>query len=231
MNQQNNTNSPKSMKELAQLLINQGAIQTQKVYDAFINTDRKDYSKYNPYMNLAQTIEYNAVISQPLLHVTDMEALRDHIFPGARVLDVGCGSGFLCVAFSKMMNDQGLVVGIEHIKELAELSVTNISKSNKELLEKGVIKIFEGDGRLGVKDYAPYNAINVGAVSDQPPAQGRRAGAGGGADRPGRGGEPAVDHRVLRRLHGTDLQAGRLRARRQDPRRLRPPREIGRAHV
>ncbi len=170
MNQQK-YNGPKNMKELAQLLVNEGAIQTQKVYDAFVNTDRGDYSKYNPYMNLAQTIEYNAVISQPLLHVTDMEALRDHIYPGARVLDVGCGSGYLCVAFSKMMNDQGLVVGIEHIKELAELSVTNISKSNKELLEKGIIKIFEGDGRLGVKDYAPYNAINVGAVSDQPPQE------------------------------------------------------------
>lgn len=162
-------NVPQSMKELADFLVKEGAIRTQKVYDAFVKTDRGDYSKYNPYMNLAQNIEYNAVISQPLLHVTDMEALANHIKPGAKVLDVGCGSGFLCTAFSKMMNDEGLVVGIEHIKELADLSITNISKKEKALLDSGKIKIYEGDGRKGVKEFAPYDAINVGAVADQPP--------------------------------------------------------------
>jgi len=167
----NQQQHPTSMKELCQLLINEGALKSQNVYDALLKTDRKDYSRYNPYHNMAQTIEYNAVISQPLLHVTDMELLKDHIFPGAKVLDVGCGSGFLCTAFSKMMNDQGTVIGIEHIKELAQLSITNISKNNKHLLDKGIIKIFEGDGRLGVKDHGPYNAINVGAVSKQPPQE------------------------------------------------------------
>lgn len=170
MNKQN-SNQPKNMKELADLLVRDGALQTNKVYDAFLATDRKDFSQFNPYQNLAQPIEYNAVISQPLLHITNMEAFRDHIVPGARVLDVGCGSGFLCVAFSKMMNDTGLVVGIEHIKELAELSTTNISKSHKNLLDKDIIKIYEGDGRKGVKEFAPYNAINVGAVASQPPQE------------------------------------------------------------
>jgi len=104
-----------------------------------------------------------------MLHASDMEYLRDHIKPGAKVLDVGCGSGYLCVIFSHMMNDTGLVVGIEHIRELAELSVVNISKSYKHLLEKGIVKIFEGDGRYGCKEFGPYDAINVGAVASQPP--------------------------------------------------------------
>ena len=57
-------------------------------------------------------------------------------------------------------------------------------------------------------------------VSDQPPAAERRPEARRGADLPGRGGEPPVDHRELRRLHAADLPARPVRARRQhqDPR-------------
>ena len=62
-----------------------------------------------------------------------------------------------------MMNDEGIVVGIEHIAELAKLAVENISKSHKNLLESGNIEIIEADGREGCKKYAPFNVIHVGA--------------------------------------------------------------------
>lgn len=164
-----NNKQPNSMKQLLDMLVNDKIIVSNSVYNAMLKTDRYDFTDKNPYMNLAQDINYNSVISQPLLHATDMELLVNYIKPGCRVLDVGCGSGYLCVAFSKLMNDEGLVVGIEHIKELADLSVKNISKNNKNLLDNGVIKIIEGDGRKGVPQYAPYQAINVGAVAPEPP--------------------------------------------------------------
>ena len=40
------------------------------------------------------------------------------------VLDVGCGSGYLLGAFARMFNAK--VVGIEHIKDLYELSNKNL---------------------------------------------------------------------------------------------------------
>lgn len=161
----------KSMNDLLKELINLKIITSDIVYSSMLQSDRKDFTNINPYQNLAQSIDFNAVISQPLLHATDMELLKNHINPGSRVLDVGCGSGYLCVAFSKMMKDEGLVVGIEHIKELADLSITNISKSNKDLIDKGKIKIYHSDGRKGYEKYAPYNAINVGAVAPEPPIE------------------------------------------------------------
>ena len=57
------------------------------------------------------------------------------------------------------------VFGIEHISELVEFSIKNLSKSraNKKLLDGGAIIISEGDGREGLKDQAPFDIIHVGA--------------------------------------------------------------------
>lgn len=62
-----------------------------------------------------------------------------------------------------MMDDEGVVIGIEHIPELVKLSVKNISKHHSELMKSGKIMIIEGDGRKGYEDKAPYNCIHVGA--------------------------------------------------------------------
>ena len=64
---------------------------------------------------------------------------------------------------SKMMNDEGQVIGIEHIPQLASLAKENISKSSKDLLDSEKIIIMESDGIVGCEKYAPYNAIHVGA--------------------------------------------------------------------
>jgi len=50
------------------------------------------------------------------------------LVPGAKALDIGSGSGYLCAAFYEMMDRTGKVVGIEHIKELSDESVENLSK-------------------------------------------------------------------------------------------------------
>ncbi len=68
-----------------------------------------------------------------------------------------------------MMNDEGTVVGIEHISELYKKGVENVSKSHKKLIEEGKIILKEGDGRLGYKENSPYNCIHVGAASEQVP--------------------------------------------------------------
>jgi protein-L-isoaspartate(D-aspartate) O-methyltransferase len=62
-----------------------------------------------------------------------------------------------------MMDRQGKVVGIEHIQGLVDDSVQNLRKNYEKELENGDIVVVCGDGRLGYKDNAPYDAIHVGA--------------------------------------------------------------------
>ena len=158
-----------TMKELCTELVNKQWIQTQQVYDVMMKVDRADFAPTNPYENNPQCIGYNVVISAPLLHSYCLEALNDYLIEGSNALDVGFGSGYLTVAMSKMMNDKGCVVGIEHIKELYDFGLQNISKHHKALLDNKSIELILGDGRLGFKEKAPFNCIHVGAASMEVP--------------------------------------------------------------
>lgn len=160
----------RNMLDLCNQLKANGVIQTQKVYYAMLNTDRADFT-INPYIDHSQYINYNVVISAPHMHAYPMEYLANHINEGSRVLDIGYGSGYLTVAFSKMMNDKGLVVGIEHIEGLCQFGYQNICKHNAHLIGNQIYLV-QGDGRLGYPQYGPYNAIHVGAAApDGPPSQ------------------------------------------------------------
>lgn len=60
-------------------------------------------------------------------------------------------------------------VGIDHIPELADMARENIEKDQPELLKSGRVKLIVGDGRLGVPELGPYNAIHVGAAALEVP--------------------------------------------------------------
>lgn len=62
-----------------------------------------------------------------------------------------------------MMEDNGLVLGIEHIQQLYKTGIENISKSHSNLIKEKKVILTEGDGRLGCKGYAPFDCIHVGA--------------------------------------------------------------------
>ena len=160
-----------TLKGLCDELVQKNWITSKRVYDVMMTVDRKDFAPTNPYENNPQRIPCNVVISAPLLHAYCLEALKDFLKPGNKVMDVGSGSGYLPVAMSKMMNDQGVVVGIEHMKELYDFGIKNISKNHKNLIDNKMIKLILGDGRLGCKSEAPFDCIHVGAVADKPPEE------------------------------------------------------------
>ena len=158
-----------SMKDLLSQLIREKMLFSQNVYNSMMEVDRADFAPSRPYQNNAQRIGCNVVISAPDLHSYCLEALKDHLIEGSTVLDVGFGSGYLTAAMSKMMNDKGTVIGIEHIKELYDFGLNNICKHHKNLIDSQKIILVLGDGRLGYKNRAPYRCIHIGAASRQVP--------------------------------------------------------------
>jgi protein-L-isoaspartate(D-aspartate) O-methyltransferase len=76
------------------------------------------------YCDYPLNIGYNATISAPHMHAYCLEWLEDSLQPGCRVLDVGSGSGYLCAVFYELGTK---VVGVDHIPELCQFAVSNLS--------------------------------------------------------------------------------------------------------
>jgi len=179
----------------AQLITNlaqAGIIKSEAVREAMMATDRAFYAGKSfglkAYEDNPLPIGYNATISAPHMHAYALEvclppissAARDNRQP--RVLDVGCGSGYLLGAFARLHGAR--VIGIEHIEQLFDLSRKNLQKDidKNEHLSK-VVEIHHSDGRLGWPANSSeelYDVIHVGAAAPEIPsaffAQLRRGG-------------------------------------------------------
>ncbi|CAI7600555.1 unnamed protein product [Penicillium pancosmium] len=159
--------------ELVENLFKGGLIKDDRVKEAMLGVDRAHYAPSRPYSDSPQPIGHGATISAPHMHGHACEYLIDHLYPGARVLDIGSGSGYLTHVLANLVtgpdtSDKGQVIGIDHIHELVELAKDNMDKSpeGRSLQESGKVKFVKGDGRLGWKEEAPYNAIHVGAAAE-----------------------------------------------------------------
>ena len=104
------------------------------------------------------TVNYPTVVSAHIKfpqHAHAVENLLPFLRPGARVLDVGSGSGYLCAVLHYLVTDldsgvSGTVVGIDHISELVDWSKTNLRRDGlAAALDNGHIKMIAGDGRQG----------------------------------------------------------------------------------
>uniref|UniRef100_A0A671SXY7 Protein-L-isoaspartate O-methyltransferase n=1 Tax=Sinocyclocheilus anshuiensis TaxID=1608454 RepID=A0A671SXY7_9TELE len=167
-----------SHAELVNNLRKNGIIKSDRVYEVMLATDRAHFSKCNPYMDSPQSIGKLQARVIILLHAYALELLHDHLYEGAKALDVGSGSGILSVCFARMVGPKGKVIGIDHMKELVEDSITNVKKDDpKQNSNMGSSAFFGnvvcmcavGDGRMGYAEEAPYDAIHVGAAAPTVP--------------------------------------------------------------
>jgi protein-L-isoaspartate(D-aspartate) O-methyltransferase len=109
------------------------------------------------------------------MHGHACEYLINHLKPGARVLDIGSGSGYLTHVIASLVVDpssngpKGQVIGVDHIQGLVDLATTNMRKSEdgRRLLESESVRFIKADGRRGWPEGAPYDAIHVGAAAQE----------------------------------------------------------------
>ncbi|KAG7670491.1 hypothetical protein KSW81_003054 [Nannochloris sp. 'desiccata'] len=177
--------------EMVDNLMVYNILKTPAIATAMKATDRAHFVA-DPdvaYIDAPTPIGYNATCSAPHMHSYALELLKDHLKPGAKILDVGSGSGYLSVVFARLISGggsgdgdggggggsgvtkghppNGRVIGIDHIPELVETSISNVKKdsSAKKLLKSGILKLVTGDGWEGMPSEAPFDAIHVGAAA------------------------------------------------------------------
>jgi protein-L-isoaspartate(D-aspartate) O-methyltransferase len=156
--------------EVKENVIMTGKKMSPEVEKVMRTTDRADFCSYHPYVDNAQRIGYNATISAPHMHCIALECLKDHLKYAKRALDLGSGTAYSTLAMAKLMESPDAVCyGIDHIKDLCDQSIKNIKKNHEEYITFGKVVIEEGDGRLGLEKYGPYDVIHIGAAANQVP--------------------------------------------------------------
>ena len=104
-------------------------------------------------------IGYSQTISQPYIVALMTELLQ--LQPGAKVLEVGTGSGYQAAILAEV---GAQVYSIEILEPLAKTSAKLLQR-----LGYVNVQVKRGDGYLGWPQHAPYDAIVVTAAADHVP--------------------------------------------------------------
>lgn len=153
-------------KSLVENLRKLGYIKSQKVYEAMIKVDRRDFVPEEvaeeAYYDTPLPIGYGQTISAPHMVAIMLELLDLEV--GMNVLEIGTGSGYNAALMAVIVEESGRVVTIERIRELYERAREKLSSY------KNVVCLL-GDGSRGCETYAPYDRIVVtcGAPQIPPP--------------------------------------------------------------
>lgn len=115
--------------------------------------------RHRAYEDSALPIGNGQTISQPSIHARYLEILK--LKGTERVLEIGTGSGYQTALLSRLASQ---VFSIERIAPL-------LHKAREVLREMGIsnISLMLGDGTLGWRQFAPYDAILVGAAAPDVP--------------------------------------------------------------
>ena len=115
--------------------------------------------RHRAYEDSALPIGSGQTISQPSVHARYLELLA--LTGQERVLEIGTGSGYQTVLLAHLAAQ---VFSIERIPQL-------LDGAREVIRQTGVrnVSLLLGDGTLGWRDYAPYDAILVSAASPEVP--------------------------------------------------------------
>ncbi len=115
--------------------------------------------RHRAYEDSPLPIGNGQTISQPSVHARYLELLQ--LTGSERVLEIGTGSGYQTALLSQLAAQ---VFSVERIAPLLE-------SAREVLAQCGVrnVSFLLGDGTLGWRDYAPYDAIVVSAAAPDVP--------------------------------------------------------------
>lgn len=116
--------------------------------------------RHRAYEDSALPIGNGQTISQPSIHARYLELLK--LTGDEKVLEIGTGSGYQTALLSKLAAQVFTIERIQPLLDSARETLRSISARN--------VSFLLGDGTLGWRQYAPYDAILVGAAAPKVPS-------------------------------------------------------------
>ena len=145
-----------SNEELVQYLVGAGFLKSRRVTEAFRRVDRARFvlpsQKESAYSDYPLPLFRAQTISAPSVVAIMTEALE--LPAGAKVLEVGTGSGYQAAILAEIVGPKGKVVSVELVPELFEYAKLKI-----EALGQENVLFVCGDGSQGHAKEAPYDGV------------------------------------------------------------------------
>ncbi len=116
--------------------------------------------RHRAYEDSALPIGNGQTISQPSVHARSLQELK--LSGRERVLEIGTGSGYQTVLLSHLVAQVFSIERIPALLQTAREVIHRLGAKNVSLLS--------GDGTVGWREYAPYDAILVSAAGPDVPA-------------------------------------------------------------
>jgi protein-L-isoaspartate(D-aspartate) O-methyltransferase len=138
----------------------------ERVLQAMMKVKRElfvpEKCKSMAYADMPLPIGHGQTISAPHM-VAIMVQLLD-LREGMKVLDIGTGSGYHAAIMAQLVGSTGYIYSVEIIPELVKMAGENLKVAGIEN-----VTVIQGDGSLGLPEYAPYDRINVAASAPEVP--------------------------------------------------------------
>ena len=152
----------KTNDEMVNKIVDAGLLSNQRAIDAMFAVDRRYFfpnmkavvpqqsqSDLACYENVPINIGKDATISTPQFCAEVLQLMAPKLKPGAKVLDIGCGSAYMSSLFAVMVEKEGCVVGIDCFDELVENAKINVfnmvqqgvASGNKMVKDIGTIEL------------------------------------------------------------------------------------------
>ena len=153
-------------EQLVENLVRWGYLKTPELIRAFRRVLRHEFVppklRDEAYADYPLPIGLGQTISAPSMIAIMMETLE--LARGQRVLEIGAGSGYNAALLAEVVGEEGEVVSIERIPELARFAQENLRRTGYLR-----VKVVVGDGTLGYSEGAPWDRILVTACAPRVP--------------------------------------------------------------
>jgi protein-L-isoaspartate(D-aspartate) O-methyltransferase len=140
-------------KELVKSLVSEGLLKSRRVIKAFEQVPREqflpDRLKGLAYSDTPLPIPGGQTISAPHMVAVMSEYLD--VKANHKILEIGAGSGYQAAILSKMA-PKGRVYTVEVVPELTDFAKKNLAGYRN-------VRVFSGDGSMGLPEYAPYDRV------------------------------------------------------------------------